>query len=63
MIAYAEAAGEGTAGMLAVMKVVHNRIAAPGFADDACAVALEPGQFQPVGERPALRRALRARSS
>ena len=59
MIAYAEAATEGPAGMLAVMKVVHNRIADPRFADDACAVALEPGQFQPVGERPALRRALR----
>ena len=54
MIAYAEAA----AGMLAVMKVVHNRIAHPSFADDACAVTLEPGQFQPVAERPALRRAL-----
>ena len=44
--------------MLAVMKVVHNRIAHPAFADEACAVALEPGQFQPVAERPALRRAL-----
>ena len=46
MIAYAEAGGEGSAGMLAVMKVVRNRIANLGFADDACAVALEPGQFQ-----------------
>ena len=60
MIAYAEAGSEGQAGMLAVMKVVHNRIADPRFADDACAVALEPGQFQPVGEQPALRRALGA---
>ena len=59
MIAYADAATDGPAGMLAVMKVVHNRIADPRFADDACAVALEPGQFQPVGEQPALRRALR----
>ena len=58
MIAYAEAASEGSAGMLAVMKVVRNRIAHPSFADDACAVALEAGQFQPVAERPALRRAL-----
>jgi hypothetical protein len=58
MIAYAEAGGEGAAGMLAVMKVVRNRIANPGFADDACTVALEPGQFQPVAERPRLRRAL-----
>src|SRR4051812_26974326 len=57
MIAYAEAGGEGSAGMLAVMKVVRNRITNLGFADDACAAALEPGQFQPVWERPALRRA------
>ena len=60
MLAYAEAAGEGAAGMLAVMRVVHNRIADPDFADDACAVALEPGQFQPVSERPGLRAALAA---
>src|SRR3954451_24430738 len=58
MIAYAEAGGEGAAGMLAVMKVVRNRIATPGSADDACTVALEPGQFQPAAERPRLRRAL-----
>ena len=60
MLAYAEAAGEGSAGMLAVMRVVHNRIADPDFADDACAVALEPGQFQPVSEQPRLRTALAA---
>ena len=58
MIAYAEAAGEGSGGMLAVMKVVHNRVVHPDFADDICAVALERGQFQPVSERPALRQAL-----
>jgi hypothetical protein len=58
MIAYAEAASEGSLGMLAVMKVVHNRVAHSDFADDICAVALERGQFQPVSERPALRRAL-----
>ncbi len=60
MIAYAEAATEGPAGMLAVMKVVHNRVVHPHFAGDACAVALEPGQFQPVGDRPSLRLALAA---
>lgn len=59
MIAYAEAASDGARGMLAVMRVVHNRIRSPAFADDACAVALEPGQFQPVRERPGLRQALR----
>ena len=60
LIAYAEAAGEGPAGMAAVMRVVQNRIAHPKFPDDACAVALQDGQFQPVAERPALRRALLA---
>lgn len=60
LIAYAEAAGEGTAGMAAVMRVVRNRVADPRFAGDACAVILEAGQFQPVAERPALRRALEA---
>jgi spore germination cell wall hydrolase CwlJ-like protein len=59
MLAYAEAAGEGSLGMLAVMRVVHNRIRHPAFPDDACAVALEAGQFQPVSERPGLRAALR----
>ena len=59
MIAYAEAAGEGSGGMLAVMKVVHNRVVHPDFADDICAVALERGQFQPVSERPALRHGAR----
>lgn len=58
MIAYAEAAGEGRQGLLAVMKVVRNRVRDRRFAGDACAVALEPGQFQPVSERPELRRAL-----
>ncbi len=58
LIAYAEAASEGPAGMAAVMRVVKNRIAHPKFPDDACAVALQDGQFQPVAERPALRRAL-----
>jgi len=58
MLAYAEASGEGLAGMLAVMRVVHNRMAHATFPDNACAVALEPGQFQPVGERKALRAAL-----
>lgn len=58
MIAYAEAASEGSLGMLAVMRVIHNRIRHPAFPDDACAVVLEPGQFQPVSERPSLRAAL-----
>lgn len=60
LIAFAEAANEGPLGMLAVMKVMRNRIAHVKFADDACAVALEARQFQPVRERPDLRRALLA---
>ena len=48
LIAFAEAASEGPLGMAAVMRVVRNRIAHPRVADDACAVALEAGQFQPV---------------
>lgn len=58
VLAYAEAAGDGAAGMLAVMRVVHNRMAHPDFAGNACEVALAPGQFQPVTERPELRQAL-----
>ncbi|MFO1048623.1 MAG: cell wall hydrolase [Geminicoccaceae bacterium] len=58
MIAYAEAANEGALGMLAVMRVVHNRIADRSFADDACAVVLQRGQFQPVSEQPSLRQAM-----
>ena len=51
MIAYAEAAGEGSGGMLAVMKVVHNRVAHPDFADDICDVAVERGHRQPISAR------------
>ncbi len=58
LIAYAEAAGEGPAGMAAVMQVVRNRAGDPRFPGDDCAVAVEPGQFQPVDESPALRAAL-----
>lgn len=57
-IAYAEAAGEGPSGLAAVIQVVRNRMADQRFPDTACAVARQPGQFQPVGERPRLRDAL-----
>ena len=59
MIAYAEAAGEGEAGMAAVMQVVRNRMADSAFPADACAVAAQEGQFQPVAMSPALAAALR----
>ena len=58
LIAYAEAAGEGALGLEAVMNVVRNRMRDDRFPDDACAVVLAPGQFQPVGESAALRRVL-----
>jgi hypothetical protein len=58
MIAVLEAAGEGEAGMAAVIEVVKNRAADPRFPDEACAVVAQDRQFQPVGEWPALKRAL-----
>lgn len=58
LIAVLEAAGEGEAGMAAVIEVVKNRAADPRFPDDACAVVAQDRQFQPVGEWPALKRAL-----
>ncbi len=58
MIAVLEAAGEGEAGMAAVIEVVKNRAADRRFPDDACAVVAQDRQFQPVGEWPALKRAL-----
>jgi len=58
MIAVLEAAGEGADGMAAVIEVVKNRTADRRFPNDACAVVAQDRQFQPVGEWPALRRAL-----
>jgi hypothetical protein len=58
IIAVLEAAGEGEVGMEAVIEVVKNRTADRRFPGDACAVVAQDRQFQPVGEWPALRRAL-----
>ncbi|HMR32813.1 MAG TPA: cell wall hydrolase [Geminicoccaceae bacterium] len=58
MIAFAEAASEGRDGMAAVIRVVRNRKGHSSFPSDACAVALQDRQFQPVSESPALKRAL-----
>ena len=58
MIAVLEAAGEGADGMAAVIEVVRNRTADPRFPSEACAVVVQDRQFQPVGEWPALKRAL-----
>lgn len=60
LVAYAEAANEGALGMLAVMRVIRNRMVHPSFAGDACGVALQHRQFQPVSESPDLRQALLA---
>jgi hypothetical protein len=58
MIAVLEAAGEGDVGMEAVIEVVKNRTADARFPGEACAVIAQDRQFQPVGEWPALQRAL-----
>lgn len=55
LIALAEAGSEGEIGMTGVMRVVLNRIADGRFSTGACAVALQPRQFQPVAEQPWLR--------
>src|SRR5689334_12370980 len=60
LIAYLEASVEGVRGMRAVIRVAHNRMRDARFAPTACAVVGQDGQFQPMEERPALRRAVRS---
>jgi spore germination cell wall hydrolase CwlJ-like protein len=48
-IAYAEARGEGTRGMVMVMNVVLNRVEAPGFGDSIEEVIFAEGQFYTAG--------------
>lgn len=48
-IAYAEARGEGTRGMVMVMNVVLNRVKAPGFGDSIEEVIFADGQFYTAG--------------
>src|SRR5689334_24933260 len=59
LIAYLEASVEGVRGMRAVVQVVRNRIRDAHFAPTACAVVGQDGQFQPMEERPYLKRAVR----
>jgi hypothetical protein len=59
LIAYAEAANDGGKGMAAVIQVVRNRQKDGRFPTGACAVVAQPGQFQPISESVALRRAVR----
>lgn len=51
-IAYAEARGEGTRGMVMVMNVVLNRVEAPGFGDSIEEVIYAEGQFYTAGMTP-----------
>jgi spore germination cell wall hydrolase CwlJ-like protein len=60
MVAYAEAAGEGAAGLAAVVQVIRNRVADGRFPKGPCDVVRAPGEFQPVGDSARLRRALLA---
>jgi hypothetical protein len=59
MIAYAEAAIDGSRGMAAVIEVVRNRQKDARFPRDVCAVVAAPGEFQPISESAELRRAVR----
>jgi hypothetical protein len=59
LVAYLEASVEGLRGMEAVVRVVRNRMADPRFPRTACAVVAQDGQFQPMEERPALKRLVR----
>src|SRR5690242_6320127 len=60
LIAYLEASVEGVRGMQAVVRVVRNRMRDPRFAPTACAVVGQDGQFQPMEERPYLKRVVRS---
>jgi len=51
-IAYAEARGEGTRGMVMVMNVVLNRVEAEGFGDSIEEVIFATGQFYTEGMTP-----------
>lgn len=58
LVAYAEAAIDGTKGMDAVVRVIRNRMKSGAFPSDACKVVLQPNQFQPVSENASLREVL-----
>ncbi|SNB67613.1 Cell Wall Hydrolase [Arboricoccus pini] len=58
LVAYAEAAIDGTKGMDAVVRVIRNRMKSASFPSDACKVVLQPNQFQPVSQNASLREVL-----
>ena len=60
VVGYAEAVSEGTEGMAAVMRVVHNRIRDGRFPGSACAVVRHGGQFQAIEESRRIKAALKA---
>jgi hypothetical protein len=60
LVAYLEAAVEGMRGMQAVIRVVHNRMRDQHFARTACSVVGQDGQFQPMEQRPLLKREVRS---
>ena len=59
LVAFTEAAVDGPPGMAAVIRVVRNRMADPGFPDDACAVVAQVAQFQPVARSAVLQKVVR----
>ena len=59
LVAFTEAAVDGPPGMAAVIRVVRNRMADPGFPDDACAVVAQVAQFQPVAQSAVLQKVVR----
>src|SRR5690349_1602469 len=56
LVAFTEAAVDGPPGMAAVIRVVRNRMADPGFPDDACAAVAQVAQFQPVAQSAVLQK-------
>src|SRR3954453_5569325 len=59
LVAFAEAAVDGSPGMAAVIRVVRNHAADPRFPDDACAVVAQVAQFQPVAQSAVLQKVVR----
>src|SRR4051812_39190094 len=59
LVAFTGAAVDGPPGTAAVIRVVRNRAADPGFPDDACAAVAQVAQFQPVARSAVLQKVVR----
>ena len=59
LVAFTEADVDGPPGMAAVIRVVRDRAADPGFPGDACAVIAQVAQFQPVAQSAVLQKVVR----